>query len=97
MRAGNEIMAPIFYNMEIATQSLHRVAALIGLVDSLIGQAQATIVSGSVTTGTLGDHVRVLTAFSPAATVPEPSDMALTLSGLACLGFILHRRTSTRA
>ena len=52
-------------------------------------------ISVNWTASSPGDYVRVLTAFSPS--VPEPSDMALTLSGLACLGFILRRRTSTRA
>ena len=54
-------------------------------------------ISVNWTASSPGDYVRVLTAFSPAATVPEPSDMALTLSGMACLGFILRRRTAKRA
>jgi hypothetical protein len=53
-------------------------------------------ISVNWTASTPGDYVRVLTAFSPSAPVPEPSEMTLTLSGLICLGFFLRRRSSTR-
>jgi hypothetical protein len=39
-----------------------------------------------------GDYVRVLTAFSPAATIPEPGCSTLFGSGLAALAGILYRR-----
>jgi hypothetical protein len=39
-----------------------------------------------------GDYVRVLTAFSPAAAVPEPGSVALLGSGLVVLAALLRRK-----
>lgn len=42
-----------------------------------------------------GDYVRVLTALSPAAAVPEPASLALTLGGLFAIGALARRKRGT--
>jgi PEP-CTERM motif len=42
-----------------------------------------------------GDYVRVLTAFSPAATTPEPGSLVLLAAGLIALAGLLGRKWQT--
>ena len=51
-----------------------------------------TLVDISWYAGNPGDWTRLITAYSPAAVVPEPSIIALMLGGLGLVGFMARRR-----